>query len=85
MADQGAPEAAAGIAPVMPVTNISADEKNLAVSFIQFIRQKVSSNQCSEDQVEAFEGEFFACSIFLKPFPIFTIFCFTFGKSRIVK
>jgi len=31
------------------------DEKNLVVSFIQFIRQKVSANQCTDDQVEGLE------------------------------
>jgi hypothetical protein len=36
--------------------NIDVNEKNLAVSFIQFIRQKVSTNQCTEDQVEGLEG-----------------------------
>uniref|UniRef100_A0A0K0CVK2 SGTA_dimer domain-containing protein n=1 Tax=Angiostrongylus cantonensis TaxID=6313 RepID=A0A0K0CVK2_ANGCA len=33
----------------------SSDEKNLVVSFIQFIRHKVSANKCAEDQVEALE------------------------------
>ncbi|CAJ0960054.1 unnamed protein product, partial [Mesorhabditis belari] len=33
----------------------SSDEKNLVVSFIQFIRQKVSQNQCSDEQVEGLE------------------------------
>jgi len=36
-------------------SNIDVNEKNLAVSFIQFIRQKVSANQCSEDQIEGLE------------------------------
>jgi len=31
------------------------DEKNMVVSFIQFIRQKVSANQCTDDQVEGLE------------------------------
>lgn len=35
------------------------DEKNLVVSFIQFIRQKVSANQCTDDQVEGLEGALF--------------------------
>ncbi|CAI4226213.1 unnamed protein product [Auanema sp. JU1783] len=33
----------------------SSDEKNLVVSFIQFIRHKVSANECNSDQVEALE------------------------------
>lgn len=33
----------------------SSDEKNLVVSFIQFIRHKVSASKCTEDQVEALE------------------------------
>jgi len=31
------------------------DEKNMVVSFIQFIRQKVSANQCTDDQIEGLE------------------------------
>lgn len=37
---------------------VSRDEKNLVVSFIQFLRQKVSANECSNDQIEAIEGLF---------------------------
>uniref|UniRef100_A0A915AU55 SGTA homodimerisation domain-containing protein n=1 Tax=Parascaris univalens TaxID=6257 RepID=A0A915AU55_PARUN len=33
----------------------SSDEKNLVVSFIQFLRHKVSTNQCSDDQAEGLE------------------------------
>ena len=35
---------------------VSNDEKNLVVSFIQFLRHKVSTNQCTEDQIEGLEG-----------------------------
>ena len=35
---------------------MSGNEKNLVVSFIQFLRQKVSSGQCSEEQIEGLEG-----------------------------
>lgn len=38
---------------------ISRDERNLVVSFIQFLRQKVSANECSADQIEAIEGKSF--------------------------
>ncbi|GMS83826.1 hypothetical protein PENTCL1PPCAC_6001, partial [Pristionchus entomophagus] len=34
---------------------LTNNEKNLAVSFIQFIRHKVSANQCTDDQIEALE------------------------------
>lgn len=34
---------------------ISRDERNLVVSFIQFLRQKVSANDCQPDQIEAIE------------------------------
>jgi small glutamine-rich tetratricopeptide repeat-containing protein alpha len=34
---------------------VTADEKNLVVSFIQFLRQKVSANQCSDEQIEGLE------------------------------
>jgi len=34
---------------------ISKDEKNLVVSFLQFLRHKVSSNQCTDDQTEGLE------------------------------
>jgi small glutamine-rich tetratricopeptide repeat-containing protein alpha len=34
---------------------ITRDERNLTVSFIQFLRQKVSANECSPDQIEAIE------------------------------
>ncbi|VDK41862.1 unnamed protein product [Anisakis simplex] len=33
----------------------SSDEKNLVVSFIQFLRHKVSVDQCSDDQTEGLE------------------------------
>uniref|UniRef100_A0A0N5AJB1 SGTA_dimer domain-containing protein n=1 Tax=Syphacia muris TaxID=451379 RepID=A0A0N5AJB1_9BILA len=33
----------------------SDDEKNLVVSFIQFLRRKLSTNQCNEEQVEGLE------------------------------
>lgn len=33
----------------------TSDEQNLVVSFIQFLRRKVSSNQCTEDQAEGLE------------------------------
>ncbi|KAK6019706.1 tetratricopeptide repeat protein [Ostertagia ostertagi] len=42
-------------APATTTTVTSSDEKNLVVSFIQFIRHKVSANQCTEDQIEALE------------------------------
>ncbi|KAK6054987.1 tetratricopeptide repeat protein [Cooperia oncophora] len=42
-------------APTTTTTVASSDEKNLVVSFIQFIRHKVSANQCTEDQIEALE------------------------------
>ncbi|KAJ1365779.1 hypothetical protein KIN20_026212 [Parelaphostrongylus tenuis] len=38
-----------------PTPIASSNEKNLVVSFIQFIRHKVSTNKCTEDQVEALE------------------------------
>ena len=34
---------------------LTANEKNLTVSFIQFIRHKVSSNQCTDEQIEMLE------------------------------
>lgn len=33
-----------------------SDEKNLVVSFIQFLRQRISREQCTADQVEGIEG-----------------------------
>lgn len=33
-----------------------SDEKNLVVSFIQFLRQRISREQCTTDQVEGIEG-----------------------------
>lgn len=33
-----------------------SDEKNLVVSFIQFLRQRISRNQCTGDQIEGIEG-----------------------------
>lgn len=33
----------------------SSDERNLVVSFIQFLRHKVSTSQCSEDKAEGLE------------------------------
>lgn len=36
-------------------SSVSSDEKNLVISFIQFLRQKVSTNACTEDQVESIE------------------------------
>lgn len=36
--------------------SVSSDEKNLVVSFVQFLRQKVSLNQCSDEQIEGIEG-----------------------------
>ncbi|GMR36095.1 hypothetical protein PMAYCL1PPCAC_06290, partial [Pristionchus mayeri] len=42
--------------PAAPsVGALTNNEKNLAVSFIQFIRHKVSANQCTDDQIEALE------------------------------
>lgn len=38
---------------------ISTNEKNLVVSFIQFLRRKVSSSECNEEQIESLEGLFF--------------------------
>lgn len=38
---------------------VTNDERNLVVSFIQFLRQKVSSNECTEDQIEGLEGIYF--------------------------
>jgi len=35
---------------------VTNDERNLVVSFIQFLRQKVSANQCTDDQIEGLEG-----------------------------
>jgi hypothetical protein len=35
---------------------VTNNERNLVVSFIQFLRQKVSTDQCNEDQTEALEG-----------------------------
>lgn len=37
---------------------ITNDERNLIVSFVQFLRQKVSLNQCTEDQEAQIEGFF---------------------------
>jgi len=34
---------------------VSKDERNMVVAFIQFLRQKVSSNQCTDDQIEGLE------------------------------
>lgn len=34
------------------------NEKNLVVSFIQYLRKKVSLNECTPDQVEGLEGNF---------------------------
>lgn len=34
----------------------SINEKNLVVSFIQYLRQKVSLNECTPDQIESLEG-----------------------------
>uniref|UniRef100_A0A914D7T4 SGTA homodimerisation domain-containing protein n=1 Tax=Acrobeloides nanus TaxID=290746 RepID=A0A914D7T4_9BILA len=34
---------------------LSVDEKNLVVSFIQFLREKVSKNECTDDQIEGLE------------------------------
>lgn len=34
----------------------SNDEKNLVVSFIQFVKLKASSKQCTEEQLETIEG-----------------------------
>ncbi|KAI1704561.1 tetratricopeptide repeat domain-containing protein [Ditylenchus destructor] len=34
---------------------VTNDEKNLVVSFIQFLRHKVSSGQCTDDQIEGLE------------------------------
>lgn len=36
-----------------------SDEKNLVVSFIQFLRQRISREQCTTDQVEGIEGCYF--------------------------
>ncbi|GMT13865.1 hypothetical protein PFISCL1PPCAC_5162, partial [Pristionchus fissidentatus] len=42
--------------PAAPSVGVlTNNEKNLAVSFIQFIRHKVSANQCTDDQIEALE------------------------------
>lgn len=38
-------------------SKVTRDERNLVVSFIQFLRQKVSANECSSDQTEAIEGK----------------------------
>jgi hypothetical protein len=38
---------------------VSSDEKNLVVSFIQFLRHKVSANQCTDDQMEGLEGKLY--------------------------
>src|SRR4051812_14784496 len=40
-----------------PKGKISADEKNMVVSFIQFLRQKVSAHQVTDEQLEGLEGE----------------------------
>ncbi|KAL3119654.1 hypothetical protein niasHT_006740 [Heterodera trifolii] len=34
---------------------VTNDERNLVVSFIQFLRHKVSSNQCTDEQIEGLE------------------------------
>lgn len=36
-------------------SKVTNDERNLVVSFIQFLRHKISSNQCTEDQMEGVE------------------------------
>ncbi|CAD6195273.1 unnamed protein product [Caenorhabditis auriculariae] len=38
-----------------PTPVASSDEKNLVVSFLQFIRQKVAQNECTPDQIETLE------------------------------
>jgi hypothetical protein len=35
---------------------VTNNERNLVVSFIQFLRQKVSLNQCTDDQIEGIDG-----------------------------
>jgi hypothetical protein len=38
-----------------PEPKITRDERNLVVSFVQFLRQKISANECTPDQIEAIE------------------------------
>lgn len=38
-----------------PSVVASSDEKNLIISFIQFLRHKVSTNQCNDEQAEGLE------------------------------
>ena len=35
---------------------VTNNERNLVVSFIQFLRQKVSADQCTDEQIEGIEG-----------------------------
>lgn len=35
---------------------MTTNEKNLVVSFIQFLRRKAAMNECTEEQTEALEG-----------------------------
>ena len=35
---------------------VTNNERNLVVSFIQFLRQKVSADQCTDEQIEDIEG-----------------------------
>ena len=41
--------------PTEPVLRV--EEKKLVVSFIQFLRQKVSANECTEGQIEGLESK----------------------------
>lgn len=52
-------------APDAPTASpiVTRDEQNLVVSFLQFIRQKVSQNQATAEQAEALEGFFLFISI----------------------
>lgn len=42
--------------PTEPV--LRNEEKKLVTSFIQFLRQKVSANECTEQQIEGLEGRY---------------------------
>lgn len=44
-----------GVTPKEPV--IKVEEKKLVVAFIQFLRQKVSANECTDAQIEGLEGK----------------------------
>lgn len=55
MADQQVPKSEEETPRPEPI--VTSDEQNLVVSFLQFIRQKVSHGQATSDQAEALEGK----------------------------